>query len=110
MHDVGCCQAVCQSEWRSHLQTIGKQAYEFLEAPRGKVWGAVHAVGGGSDRALPGFQSAFDAHDGRQTTEVVTTLGVTRLSRCSHTAKVLLGELPFMLLSGFHCVCRSSRT
>jgi hypothetical protein len=51
-------------------QTLGQQAYDFLEAPHGKVWGAVHAVGGASARQVPGFQSSFEAHGGRQTTEV----------------------------------------
>jgi hypothetical protein len=64
------CDAACKRACRSASQTIGKQAYDFLEAPRGKVWGVMHAVGGANDRHLPGFQSAFEAHGGRQTTEV----------------------------------------
>lgn len=53
------------------LQTIGRQAGEFLEAPRGAVWGAAARVmGPGSDRQAPGFEAAFAAHGGGQTFEV----------------------------------------
>ena len=113
VHDVKRCIAACRKAWLFHLQTIGKQAYEFLEAPRGKVWGAVHAVGGGSDGPLPGFQSAFDAHGGRQTTEVGTAPGVPCPLQCSHIAKASCLEdrrITNMLPSGFHCVYRSWKT
>ena len=92
MHIGTHCNAACLSARHAHPQTIGKQAYDFLEAPRSKVWGAVHAVGGGSERMMPGFQSAFDAHGGRQTTEVGTLQRVPYLIQCkqNHLQSVLL--------------------
>lgn len=58
------------SEAETRLEAIGRQAGEFLEAPRGAVWGAAARVmGPGGGREAPGFEAAFAAHGGGQTFE-----------------------------------------
>lgn len=38
------------------------------------MWGAVHAMGRGGSRQMPGFEAAFEAYGGRLTFEVCLAL------------------------------------